>query len=59
MKKLKIFTLATLLCLVGVAQAKVIRGTVTDQTGETIISASVIVKALPSVRLPTLTVTMK
>ncbi len=44
MKKLKIFTLAALLCLVGTAQAKVIRGTVTDQTGETIISATVIVK---------------
>lgn len=44
MNKLKIFTLANLLCLAGVAQAKVIRGTVTDQTGETIISASVIVK---------------
>ena len=44
MNKLKIFTLAALLFLAGAAQAKVVRGTVTDQTGETIISASVIVK---------------
>ena len=35
---------AALLLLAGAAQAKVITGTVTDQTGETIISASVVVK---------------
>ena len=44
MNRLKIFTLAALLFLAGAAQAKVIRGVVTDQTGETIISASVVVK---------------
>ena len=35
---------AALLLLAGAVQAKVITGTVTDQTGETIISASVVVK---------------
>ena len=35
---------AALLMLASIAQAKVITGTVTDQTGETIISASVVVK---------------
>ncbi|MBQ9705069.1 MAG: SusC/RagA family TonB-linked outer membrane protein, partial [Paludibacteraceae bacterium] len=44
MNKLKLFVLSALLVLAGAAQAKVIRGTVTDQTGETIISASVVVK---------------
>ncbi len=44
MSKLKIFTLAAMLLIAFAAQAKVVRGTVTDQTGETIISASVIVK---------------
>lgn len=36
--------LSALLLIAGMAQAKVITGTVSDQTGETIISASVIVK---------------
>ncbi|MCM1481855.1 MAG: SusC/RagA family TonB-linked outer membrane protein [Paludibacter sp.] len=40
----KFFSLATALLLTLSAQAKVIEGTVTDATGETIISASVIVK---------------
>ncbi len=42
--KLKIFTLAALLCVAGAVSAKIIKGTVTDPTGETVISASVMVK---------------
>ncbi len=41
---LTIFCLSSLLLLSSALQAKVITGTVTDQTGETIISASVVVK---------------
>ena len=44
LNKLKFFTLAAMLCLAGAAYAKIIKGIVTDPTGETIISASVMVK---------------
>lgn len=44
MSKLKLFTMGLLLILAASTQAKVVRGTVTDQTGEAIISASVVVK---------------
>lgn len=40
----RMLLLAALLFVAGALQAKVITGTVTDQTGETIISASVVVK---------------
>lgn len=44
LKQLRACMLAALLVLATALQAKVITGTVTDQTGETIISASIIVK---------------
>lgn len=44
LKQLRACMLAAMLVLATALQAKVITGTVTDQTGETIISASIVVK---------------
>lgn len=44
LNKIKFFMLAALLLGASAAEAKIVKGTVTDPTGETIISASVMVK---------------